>query len=132
MNYNIKIVLALVCFIGFALNKDMTVPKTNNNQTVTSGWDEEDKKIKNPELKKLLDNLKKDFIAERESLKKEFKKKQNNLKEEFAFKRQELIEEYRNKNKKKIKPIPNSSNDNEEKDINNEKKPIKPIKPIKK
>ena len=131
MTHNIKIILVLTCPVAFALNKDKTIPETNN-KTVASDWEEKDKKIKNPELKKLLDDLKKDFIAETESLKKEYKKKQNNLKEEFAFKRQELIEEYRNKNKKKIKPIPNSSNDNEKKDINNEKKPIKPIKPIKK
>jgi len=126
MTHNIKIILVLTCLVAFALNKDKTIPETNNNKTVASDWEEKDKKIKNPELKKLLDDLKKDFIAETESLKKEYKKKQNNLKEEFAFKRQELIEEYRNKNK--IKPIPNSSNDNKKKDINNEKKPIKPIK----
>ena len=126
MNHNIKIILVLTCLVAFSLNKDKTIPETNNNKTVASDWEEKDKKIKNPELKKLLDDLKKDFIAETESLKKEYKKKQNNLKEEFAFKRQELIEEYRNKNK--IKPIPNSSNDNKKKDINNEKKPIKPIK----
>ena len=128
MTHNIKIILVLTCLVAFALNKDKTIPETNNNKTVASDWEEKDKKIKNPELKKLLDDLKKDFIAETESLKKEYKNKQNNLKEEFAFKRQELIEEYRNKNKKKIKPIPNSSNDNEKKDINNEKKPIKPVK----
>ena len=126
INYNIKIVLAVVCFIGFALNKDKTIPIVNNNEIVTPDWDEQDKKIKNPELKKLLDDLKKEFISNREILKKEFKQKQMNLKEEFASKRQELIEKYRNKNKKKIKPVPNQSNDNEKKD--NKKKPIKPIK----
>ena len=126
MTHNIKIILVLTCLVAFALNKDKTIPETNNNKTIALDWEEKDKKIKNPELKKLLDDLKKDFIAETESLKKEYKKKQNNLKEEFAFKRQELIEEYRNKNK--IKPIPNSSSDNKKKDINNEKKPIKPIK----
>ena len=126
MNYNIKIVLVLVCFIGFALNKDKTVPKTNNNQTVTSDWDEQDKKIKNPEIKKLLDDLKNDFLTEKGILKKEFKQKQMNLKEEFASKRQELIEKYRNKNKKNIRPLPNQSNNNEKKDnLDNNKKPIK-------
>ena len=47
MNYNIKILLAITCFIAFSFNKDLIIPTINNNQAHTKDWDEQDKKNKN-------------------------------------------------------------------------------------
>ena len=32
MTHNIKIILVLTCLVAFALNKDKTIPETNNNK----------------------------------------------------------------------------------------------------
>ncbi len=129
MNYNIKIILAITCFIAFAFNKDLIIPTVNNDQTHTKDWDEQDKKNKNPELQKLLDELKEEFLAEKDILKKEFKQREKNLKEEYSIKRKELVKKYRTENKSKknknIKTIPPSSDKDEKtNDSDTKKKPI--------
>ena len=129
MKYNIKIILVITCFIAFAFNKVSTIPTINNNQTDTKNLNEQDKKIKNPELKKLLDKLKEEFLAEKDILKKEFKQREKNLKEEYSIKRKDLVKKYRTENKskknKKIKTLPDSS-DKDQKTDNSiiKKKPI--------
>jgi len=124
MNYNIKIILAITLFTAFAFNKVTSIQKENNTQPIISNWDEQDKKIKNPELKKMLEELKKEFMFENDILKKNFKEKQKKLKQEYSLKREVLLEKYRTE-KKDIKPIPkvpNKKNKNNILDV--KKKPI--------
>jgi len=69
-------------------------------------WESEDKKIQNPELRKLLEQLRIDFKSDREILKKEYKKNIDLLKSDYKNKREEIKKKYlKNNSKKKIKKI---------------------------
>ncbi len=127
MNYKIKIILTITLFIAFAFNKVDTIQKENKNQIITEDWYEKDKNIKNPELKQLLEELKKEFMFENDILKKDFKKKKQKLKEDYSLKREAILEKYKIENKEVIKSIPKEPIHNK-KDKNNtpdiKKKPI--------
>ena len=97
MNYKIKIILTIALLIAFAFNKANTVQKENKKHLITKDLDEKDKNIKNPELKQLIDQLKKEFMFENDILNKDFKQKQKKLKEEYSLKRETLIKQYKTK-----------------------------------
>jgi len=64
-------------------------------------WESEDKKIQNPELRKLLEQLRIDFKNDKEILKKEFKKNIELLKQDYKEKRREIKKKYYKQNPKK-------------------------------
>lgn len=106
MKYQIKILLISICILGIGLSQDKNKKVIPQNKIVqidpdTKHWEEEDKNIKDPELQKLLEELKMEFKSERDELKKQFKKKLEALKKEYANKRKNLKKKYRKKNKKK-------------------------------
>ena len=69
-------------------------------------WESEDKKIQNPELRKLLEQLRIDFKNDKEILKNEYKKNVYLLKSDYKNKRQEIKKKYlKNNPEKKIKKI---------------------------
>ena len=69
-------------------------------------WESEDKKIQNPELRKLLEQLRIDFKNDKEILKNEYKKNVDLLKSDYKNKREEIKKKYSKKNpEKKIKKI---------------------------
>tara|TARA_Y100000768_G_scaffold293794_1_gene227693 strand:- start:462 stop:806 length:345 start_codon:yes stop_codon:yes gene_type:complete len=69
-------------------------------------WESEDKKIQNPELKKLLEQLTNDFKSDKEILKKEYKKNIDLLKLDYKERRREIKKKYFKRNpKKKVKKI---------------------------
>ena len=69
-------------------------------------WESEDKKIQNPELRKLLEQLRIDFKNEKEILKNEYKKNVDLLKSDYKNKREEIKKKYsKNNPEKKIKKI---------------------------
>ena len=69
-------------------------------------WESEDKKIQNPELRKLLEQLRIDFKNDKKVLKNEYKKNVNLLKSDYKNKREEIKKKYlKNNPKKKIKKM---------------------------
>ncbi len=69
-------------------------------------WESEDKKIQNPELRELLEQLRIDFKNDKEILKKEYKKNVDLLKSNYKNKREEIKKKYsKNNPEKKIKKI---------------------------
>ena len=69
-------------------------------------WESEDKKIQNPELRKLLEQLRIDFKNDKEILKNEYKKNVDLLKSDYKNKREEIKKKYsKNNPEKKIKKI---------------------------
>ena len=106
MKYQIKILLISICMLGISLSegkKNQIIPQDRVVQFDPNikHWGEEDKNIKDPELQKLLEELKIEFKSEKENLKKQFKKRIDALKEEYSNKRNKLKKKYRKKNKKK-------------------------------
>ena len=107
MKYQIKILLISICILGIGLSQDKyknVVPGGEKKIHVdpdTQHWEKEDENIKDPELQKLLEELKIEFKSERYALKNRFKKKIEALKEEYANKRKNIKKKFINRNKKK-------------------------------
>jgi len=106
MKYQIKILLISICIIGIVLSQSKEKDIVSQNKIVqtdpdTKKWDNADKNIQDPELQKLLEELKMEFKTERDALKKDFKKRVDALKEEYSNKRENLKKKYKKRNKKK-------------------------------
>ncbi len=102
MKYQIKILLISICMVGVALSqekKKQIIPQDRVVQfdSDTKYWEEEDKNIKDPELQKLLEELKIEFKTETGIIKKQFKKRIEALREEYSNKRNKLKKKYRKK-----------------------------------
>ena len=115
--YNFSI-LAFIFSIALSqvqsLNKNIPLDKDSD----IIKWDEETKKIKNPELQRLLNELKQEFIKEKEILHNNFKDKVKLLKKDYSSKRKALIKEYRKKNKNTLKDKPIKEESDNEYDAN--------------
>tara|TARA_Y100000588_G_scaffold292170_1_gene311444 strand:+ start:774 stop:1214 length:441 start_codon:yes stop_codon:yes gene_type:complete len=114
MKFHIYILLS-VLFVSFSITqKDKApakdLPQSQKVDPIEKEWNDEIKKAKDPELKRLLEELRQDYLYERDILKKEYKTKLKNLKSDFSDRRKELIKKYRKENRKK-KPKENSSKD---------------------
>ena len=127
MKHQIKILLISICILGISLSQDKyknVVPggeKKIHIDSDTQHWDKEDKNIKDPELQKLLEELKIEFKSEKDALKNRFKNKIEALKEEYANKRKNIKKKFRKINKKKkTDKKPESLNPDKKKE---EKKP---------
>ena len=105
MKYQIKILLISICILGIGLSQNKykdVIPGGNKKINIdpdTQHWDKEDKNVTDPELQRLLEELKIEFKSERDDLKKQFKNKIEALKKEYTNKRKNL----RNKYKKRIR-----------------------------
>ena len=114
MKFHIYILLS-VLFVSFSITqKDKApakdLPQSQKVDPIEKEWNDEIKKAKDPELKRLLEELRQDYLYERDILKKEYKTKLKNLKSDFSDRRKELIKKYRSENRKK-KSKANSSKD---------------------
>ena len=98
-NNHIKTFIITLLIISNLSALDKTVKNTHVNSEIKE-WNQEDKRINNPELQMLLEQLKREFSTERDILEKEFRMKVKSLKEEYARKRELLKNQY-----KKDKPI---------------------------
>ena len=119
MKYQIKILLLSFCIFGLAISQIKKKETISQNKIMsvdpdTKNWDDLDKNIKDPELQKLFEELKKEFRNERDILKKDFKKKMEELKNEYSNKRKDLRKKYKKEKRtnKKAKPLdPNKKKD---------------------
>ncbi len=134
MKFHIYILLS-VLFVSFSITqKDKApakdLPHSQKVDPIEKEWNDEIKKAKDPELKRLLEELRQDYLYERDILKKEYKTKLKNLKSDFSDRRKELIKKYRKENRKKkskdksnlpsvppekSRPVPAQPNDKPEK-----------------
>ena len=112
MKYQIKFLFILILMLAICLSKVENKKILNNNiielDSDTKDWDKEDRKIKDPELRKLLKKINIEFKDEKNYLKKEFKKELEALRKEYLNKREKLKKEYKQNDKpdkpKKIRP----------------------------
>ena len=100
--YNFFILTSIIS-LSFTQVESVDKNKPLDKDSDIIKWDEETKKIKNPELQKLLNELKEEFIREKEILHNVFKDKVKILKKDYSSRRKALIKEYRKKNKNKSK-----------------------------
>ena len=104
MNYIYNfLILVFILSISFSQVESINKNKPLDKDSDIIKWDEETKKIKNPELQKLLNELKEEFIREKEILHNDFKNKVKLLKNDYSSRRKALIKEYRKNNKNKLK-----------------------------
>ena len=104
MNYIYNFfILASIISLSFTQVESVNKNKPLDKDSDIIKWDEETKKIKNPELQKLLTELKEEFIREKEILYNVFKDKVKILKKDYSSRRKALIKKYRKKNKNKSK-----------------------------
>ena len=124
MNYKNRILLALILLftIGYTQvlrNNNLKNKNRAANNIHLKEWNKEDRRINNPELQRLLEELKNDFLRERNILEKEFNQKVLDLKRQYSAKREQLKTQFIDINKKEIK----SSESNKPKRVLN-KKPV--------
>ena len=109
MKNQIKSLLISIFMLTICMPEAEKKKEFDNSRTIieldpdTKDWNNEIKKIKDPELRKLLKELNIEFNNEKDYLKKEFKKKLEALRKEYLEKRQKLKKKYkkRKRNKKK-------------------------------
>ncbi len=119
MKHQIKILLVSFCIVGLAISQSkkkeiVSKDKVMNIDSDTKHWDDADKNIKDPELKKLLEELNNEFKNERDILKRNFKNKIDELKKEYSNKRKDLRKKYKKEKRtnKKAKSLdPNKKKD---------------------
>ena len=125
MNYPKFLILTLIVSISFSqVSNTPKQKKIKINDPELQGWNEEDSKIDNPELQKILEELKLEFVGERDLLKAEHKKKVDLLKQEYAEKRKAIMKKYRKENRKNKRKKGKPINADKEK-LKQEVKPIK-------
>lgn len=122
MNYKNRILLALIFMfaIGYtqvSRNNNLKNKKRATNNIHLKEWNKEDRRINNPELQRLLEELKNDFLRERNILEIEFKQEVSDLKKQYSEKREQLKDQFIDINKKEIK----SSKPNKPKRVINKK-----------
>ena len=94
----------IILMFGLCFSDKKPLDKIEENKI--EYWESEDKKIQNPELRKLLEQLRNDFKSDKEILKKEYKKNIDLLKLDYKNKRVEIKKKYsKNNPEKKIKKI---------------------------
>lgn len=94
----------IILMFSLCLSEKKSIDKIEEDKI--EYWESEDKKIQNPELRKLLEQLRIDFKSDREILKKEYKKNIDLLKSDYKNKREEIKKKYlKNNPKNKIKKI---------------------------
>ena len=102
--------------IGLSNIKTIDKNKIIESDKDIKSWEDEDKTVKDPELQKLLQQLRNDFKFDREELKKDYKKRIDILKKDYKERRKKLKKEYYKNNPDKkprsLKPDKNSRTGN--------------------
>jgi len=107
MNYIYNFfILSFILSISFSQVESINKNKPLDKDSDVIKWDEETKKIKNPELQRLLNDLKEEFIKEKEILHNDFKDKVKLLKKDYSSRRKALIKEFRKENNKSTRSNP--------------------------
>ncbi|MAZ68022.1 MAG: hypothetical protein CMG49_01315 [Candidatus Marinimicrobia bacterium] len=97
-------IIFIILMLNICLSDKKPIDKIEEDKI--EYWENEDKKIQNPELRKLLEQLRIDFKSDKEILKKEYKKNIDLLKSDYKNKREEIKKKYlKNNPKKKIKKM---------------------------
>ncbi len=107
MKNQIKFLLTSIFMLTICMSEAEKKKEFDNSRTIieldsdTKDWNKEIKKIKDPELRKLLEELNIEFNNEKDYLKKEFKKKLEALRKEYLEKRQKMKKKYKKRKRNK-------------------------------
>ena len=107
MKHQIKFLLIFIFMLTICMSEPVKKKEFDNNRTIieldpdSKDWNKEIKKIKDPELRKLLEELNIEFNNEKDYLKKEFKEKLEALRKEYVGKRQKLKKKYKKRKRNK-------------------------------
>ena len=80
--------------IGLSDVKKVYKNKIAETDKEIKNWEDEDKTIKDPELQKVLEQLRNEFKFDREELKKDYKKRIDLLKKDYKERRKKIKKEY--------------------------------------
>ena len=118
MNSSIRYLLLIsffstICF-SHITNNNKHKERRIDDKKILNVWNNEDKKIKSPNLKNQLDGLKKEYSIEKRSLKEQYEKMIESLIQDHKQRRKDIIKNFKEDRK-------NNSNIN---NINNKRPPL--------